>query len=1156
VTEPTIRPFRKVLVANRGEIAIRVFRACTELGIRTVAVYSDEDLLSIHRYKADEAFLVGAPGDPVGSYLDQEAILSVAGRAGVDAIHPGYGFLSENAAFARACAARGIVFIGPEPDIIDLLGDKTAARRLAIEAGVPVVPGTDAPVESAAEVHAFVEQNGLPIILKAAFGGGGRGMRVIRDAGEIDDAFERASREAKAAFGRGDMFCERLVEQAKHIEVQILGDRHGETVHLFERDCSVQRRHQKVIEVAPSLSLGRHTRDALFDAALRLARHTGYSNAGTVEFLVEPSGRFYFIEVNPRLQVEHTVTECVTGRDLVQAQIRIAQGYPLRSPEIGIAGQAALSVSGYALQCRITTEDPARGFAPDTGRISAYRSPGGYGIRLDAGTGGAGTEITANYDTLIVKLTSQALRFDEAAARMLRALREFRIRGVKTNIPFLENAIRHETFLNGQADTTFIDLHPELFEVPARRDRGSKLMRAIANAIVNGPPGFEAPVTRPTPLFEPNIPTAPQEAPQDGPAMAAFRAGGAEGLSKWMLAQERVGLTDTTFRDAHQSLLATRVRTSDLLAIAPATAAMARDLFSIEMWGGATYDVAYRFLREDPWERLVRLREAIPNVLFQMLLRGANAVGYTNYADNVVRRFVREAATRGVDVFRIFDALNWVPNMELAIEEVAKAGKIAEACLCYTGDLSDPSRTKYTLDYYVALGKALAERGAHILAIKDMAGLLKPRAAGPLVRALREETGLPVHLHTHDTSGNGVAMYLQAIEAGVDAVDVALSSVSGLTSQPSLNALLAALGDDPRGPGLDPDAQQALSAYWERVRDVYAPFESGLKASNAEVYWHEIPGGQYSNLRPRAINLGLGDRWDDIKRVYREVNLALGDLVKVTPTSKVVADFAMFLVRNDLTVEQAIEQSESLDFPQSVVDFFCGRLGQPYGGFPERLQKAVAGDNEILTDRAGLHIPDHDFEAASARLTARLGRAPTERDLLTDALYPAVFAEYLDFVDDFGDVSRLPTRAFLYGLDVGEQILFDIEPGKTLVVKLTAVGGLTGDGERMVYFELNGQPRAVSVLDRVASADIDVRPKATPGDPLQVPASMPGKILQVRCAVGDTVAAGDTLVVAEAMKMETSITATTGGAVEEVLIRVGDTVDAGDLLVRLAAPAS
>ena len=1144
---PAIRPIRTVLAANRGEIAIRIFRACTELKMRTVAIYSHEDLLSIHRYKADEAFLLGTPGKPIDAYLDQQAIIDLALARGVDAIHPGYGFLSENEEFAQRCADAGLIFIGPEPATLAALGDKTAARRLAIEAGVPVVPGTDEPVETAADAAAFGDLVGYPIILKAAFGGGGRGMRIVRDPADLAEAFAQAQREATAAFGRGAMFCEKFVEDAKHIEVQLLADSRGNCVHLFERDCSVQRRHQKVVEVAPAVALGEQTREALYQAALRIASTCGYTNAGTVEFLVGKDG-WYFIEVNPRLQVEHTVTEMITGRDLVQAQIRVAEGRALSDPHIGIPNQAALTRTGYALQCRITTEDPTNGFAPDTGKISAYRSAAGFGIRLDAGTGGAGTQITGDYDSMIVKVTAWALDFQAAAAKAHRSLREFRIRGVKTNIPFLEKTVTHPTFLRGECTTRFVDLTPELLEFPKRKDRASKLLRALGSVVVNGPHGVDGRFVRPDPLFKPVVPSMPEGAPPVSPAMAVFRAEGAEGLSRWLRAQTAVQLTDTTFRDAHQSLLATRVRAGDLLDAAPVAAHLTPNLFSAEMWGGATFDVAYRFLREDPWTRLARFRAAMPHTLLQMLLRGANAVGYTNYPDNVIRRFVQRAAKGGIDVFRIFDALNWVPNMALAMQEVAKAGKIVEACLCYTGDVSDPSRTKYTSQYYVDLAKTLRDHGAHILCIKDMAGLLKPRAATILVKALRDAVDLPIHVHTHDTSGNGVAMLMAAVAAGADAVDVASAPLSGLTSQPSMDALVAALEGDPRAPAVEPEALDRLADYWFAVRDLYAPFESGLKASTAAVYRHEIPGGQYSNLRPRAIQLGLGDRWGEITQRYRAVNAALGGLIKVTPTSKVVADFAMFLVQNDLSVEQCIEQAGRLDFPKSVVDFFAGRLGQPYQGFPKRLQAAVLKGETPLTERAGLSLSDHDFDAAQIRLTARLERPAEEHELLSDALYPRVFAEYLDFVDTYGQIEGLPTPAVLYGLAVGETICVEIEPGKTLVVCLQAIGGLTDSGRRMVYFELNGQPREISVIDVAASAQIVQRAKADPAQPGQIGAPMPGKVVAVHVAVGDVVKAGQTVLSTEAMKMETTITTSVAGTVRALHAQLGEAINGGDLL--------
>jgi len=1167
------RRFKKVLAANRGEVAIRVFRACTELGISTVGIYSHEDLLSIHRYKADEAYLVGKKGDPVGAYLDQQAIIDIALSRGVDAIHPGYGFLSENAEFARRCAAAGITFIGPSPEVLDALGDKVKARNLAIDVGIPVVPGTDGPAESAEEIREFARGCGYPIMLKASFGGGGRGMRIVRDEAEVEEAFERVTRESLAAFGRAEIFAEKLIERPKHIEIQILGDQHGNMVHLYERDCSIQRRHQKLVEMAPAISLNEDLRQRLYSAALRLCAAVNYSNAGTAEFLVTPDGNFYFIEVNPRLQVEHTVTERVTGRDLVQAQIHIAEGHSLSDTEIGISSQQQIDCKGTAIQCRITTEDPSRGFAPDTGTIEVYRSAAGFGVRLDTGVGGAGSVISSDYDTLIVKVTAWALTFEDAASKVLRSLREFRIRGVNTNIAFLENAVSHPNFLSGNADVTFIDSTPELMAFRPRRDRATKLLRTIGFAVVNGPMG----ATRGTSgaemlegLFDPPVPVPKggasvglAQSKDDGPAMAVFRAEGAVGFAKWLRAQERVQLTDTTLRDAHQSLLATRVRTIDMMAVAPAMQAGLRDLASIEMWGGATFDCAYRFLREDPWLRLEALREAIPGVPFQMLLRGANAVGYANYPDNVVRRFIQEAAARGIDVFRIFDALNYIPNMELAMDEVARSGKIVEATICYTGDILDPARDKYTLRYYLDLAQQLEKRGAHVIALKDMAGLLRPDAAETLIIALREHVGLPIHLHTHDTSGNGVAMLLRAVAAGVDAVDVAVASMSGLTSQPSMNALLYALRDDPCAPSVDFEVTQQLSDYWEVVREHYAPFESGMRASTAEVYKHEIPGGQYSNLRPRAIQLGLGHRWTELKERYRDVNLALGDIIKVTPTSKVVADFAMFLLRNDLSVDEAMEQADKLDFPQSLVDFFSGRLGQPYGGFPKALQRAVLGVAGATSDSdasqttaadasmaaAAEHNSGHDFDARARALQEILGRAPTIPELLSDALYPAMFSEYLEYVEHYGDPSALPTRTYLFGLRFGEQVCVDIDPGKRLVVKLGAVGKVDAGGNRRVYFELNGQPRHILIPDLAAQETVQRRPQADPHEDSQVGASMPGKVVQLLKQVGDQVVGGETILVTEAMKMETAVTAPHDGVIAELHVALSDMVDAGELLV-------
>ncbi len=1149
---------KNVMAVNRGEIATRIFRACTELGIRTTAIYSWEDRLAIHRYKADRAYVVGRKGEPVAAYLDGDAILALALKKGVDAIHPGYGFLSENADFAQRCIDAGVVWIGPPPAVMRALGDKVSARRVALEAGLTVVPGSDGPVSSIDEVRAFAATHGLPLLIKAAHGGGGRGMRIVREEGELEDAFHSAQHEAQAAFGNPEVFIERFIERARHIEVQLLGDQHGQRVHLFERDCSIQRRHQKLVEIAPAPNLPEPVRQQLYHDALRLADAVGYESAGTVEFLVEErdgAHHLYFIEVNTRIQVEHTITEMVTGHDLIKAMIRVAEGERLESPLIGIASQEALKLNGQAIQARITTEDPTNSFAPDSGKITTYRSAAGFGIRLDAGVGGAGSEILPHYDSMLVKVSAWGRDLADASQRLQRSLAEFRIRGVKTNIPFLQKVIAHPTFLAGQTTTRFVDQTPALLSYAPRRDRATKALSAIGDIVVNGPPGSGQKLTRPRPLIEPTPPPCPPGAAPMTPAYQVFKQRGAEGLSQWVRAHDKLLITDTTFRDAHQSLLATRVRTRDLLEIAPATAHAMPNVFSYEMWGGATFDVCMRFLHEDPWERLARMREAIPGALFQMLLRGANAVGYKNYPDNIVRAFIAESAQSGIDVFRVFDALNYLPNMEVAIDEILKHGKIVEASICYTGDVASPQETKYTLDYYVSLAEQLAAQGAHLINIKDMAGLLKPDAARLLVTALREATALPVHLHTHDTSGNGVAMYLEAARAGVDVVDCALSSMAGLTSQPSLNAIVAALEREPIAPAQELAALQPLSDHWELVRELYYPFESGLKASTTDVYRHEIPGGQYSNLRPRAIQLGLGERWELVRRTYQEVNRAMGNIVKVTPTSKVVADFAMFLVQNELTVDDLPKKhaaGEELDFPQSVVDFFMGYMGQPYQGFPPELQAIILRGQAPLTGRAGESMEDHDWEAQRAQVRELLGRDPKQRELISHALYPQVFSDFAMRINEFGEYRILDTVTFLYGVAIDEERLLDLEEGKTLVIKLLAISAPDTSGMRRLYYELNGQPREIVVRDLAVKLDDASRRRADKRDPSQLGAAMPGKILAIPVQPDEEVKRGQTLVVAEAMKMETKLTAPYDGVVREVLVRVGDQVSPGDLLLVIA----
>ena len=1137
----------KVMAANRGEIAIRIFRACTELGIRTVAIYSHEDRFSLHRYKADEAYLVGKGKEPVAAYLDWEGILELALARKVDAIHPGYGFLAENPQFARACQERGIIFVGPSPQVMELVGDKVQARRLALDLGIPVIPGTPEPIDNGQDALAFAREHGYPVIIKAAAGGGGRGMRVAHRDEELIKGLDMAQSEALKAFGDSRVFLEKYLIRPKHIEIQILGDQQGNLVHLFERDCSIQRRHQKLLELAPSIDLDPFLKERLYDHALRIARAVNYISAGTVEFLVDEGGGYYFIEVNPRIQVEHTVTEVITGRDLVQAQLRIARGDSLK--EIGILGQEAVKKSGYAIQCRVTTEDPTNNFLPDTGRIVAYRTAAGYGIRLDGGDGFVGARITPYYDPLLVKVTSWALNFEDAVAKMKRALREFRIRGVKTNIPFLLNVLEHPTFLEGKCDTTFVDTTPELFRFPERKDRGTKILSYLAHVSINGFPGIkEKPHFT---LREPEPPKALVTSPPPPGTKDLLDDLGPEGVAQWIKEQEALLITDTTLRDAHQSLMATRVRTYDMLQAGPSIAHLLPGLFSLEMWGGATFDVAMRFLQEDPWERLSRLREAIPNILFQMLLRGANAVGYTNYPDNVVKAFVREAAQAGIDLFRIFDCFNWIEGMKVSIEEALKTGKLVEVALCYTGDITDPNRTKYTLDYYVGLARELEAMGIHILGIKDMAGLCKPQAAYQLVKALKEAVDLPIHFHTHDTAGSGVASCLMASEAGVDIVDLALSSMAGLTSQPSLEAVVAALKATPREPQVDLGHAMAMANYWERVREFYAPFESGLKGPTGEVYVHEIPGGQYSNLKPRAVELGLGDKWEELKAMYARVNEMLGDLIKVTPSSKVVADLAIFMLKNELTEEDLYTRGETLSFPQSVVDFFRGMMGQPYGGFNEKLQKVVLKGEEPLACRPGELLPPADFEAKRTELRELLGREPSDRDILAALLYPGVYEDFVEHQKTYSDTSVMKTPLFLYGLEVGQEDSVDIEEGKTLVIKLNAIGELLPDGTRVVHFELNGQPREVRIRDFSAQVEEVQRPKVEPNNPHHVGAPMPGKVVKVMVEPGDIVKKGDTVAVVEAMKVETAVMAPQEGKVKEVLVSRGDGVDSGDLLVVL-----
>jgi pyruvate carboxylase len=1140
--------FKKILVANRGEIAIRIFRACTELNIRTVAIYSEEDRTSLHRFKADEAYLVGQGKGPIEAYLDIEGIIEVAKRNDVDAIHPGYGFLSENATFARRCMEEGIVFIGPHPEHLSMFGDKVEARKQAIAAGLPVVPGTEEPVNSLQDVLLFAKQHGYPFIIKASSGGGGRGMRIVNNREEAEEAFRRARSEAKASFGNEAVYLEKYIERPKHIEVQILGDSHGNIVHLYERDCSVQRRYQKLVEVAPSVSIDETLRDKICAAAVQLMKKVNYVNAGTVEFLVGQDSQFYFIEVNPRIQVEHTITELVTGIDIVQSQILIAAGHNLHEEPLNIPRQEEIRTNGYAIQCRITTEDPANNFMPDTGKLLAYRSAGGFGTRLDAGNGFPGAVISPHYDSLLVKVSTWATSYQSAANKMLRNLREFRIRGVKTNIPFLENVVQHPDFLSGKYDTSFIDNTPELFVFPERRDRGTKLLTYISETMVNGYPGLEKVEKKPN-FPSPRLPVVSYREPFQPGTKQILDQQGAQGLVEWIKAQKRVLLTDTTLRDAHQSLYATRFRTYDMLRVAEATGKLAPQLFSLEMWGGATFDVCMRFLKEDPWERLQALRKKIPNILFQMLLRGANAVGYTNYPDNVVREFVHAAAQNGIDVFRIFDSLNWIEGMALAIEAVRESGKVAEASICYTGDIHDPARSKYDLNYYVKMAKELEKAGAHILGIKDMAGLLKPYAAYDLISALKDAVDLPIHLHTHDTSGNGVAMYLKAVEAGVDVIDVAISSMSGLTSQPSMNAVVASLLGHERDTGLNLENLEAISRYWEDVRRYYQGFDTGLVASSTEVYQHEMPGGQYTNLQQQAKAVGLGHRWEEIQEMYSRVNMLFGDIVKVTPSSKVVGDMALFMVQNNLTEQDVLEKGESIDFPDSVVHFFMGYLGQPYQGFPKRLQEVILKGKEPITCRPGELLDPVDFEQVGKKLEEKYHRSFSKEEILSYVLYPQVFEEFEQHRQQYGDVSVLDTPTFFYGLRLGEEVSVEIEQGKTLIVSLVSIGEVQADGTRTIYFELNGQPREITVIDQSAEKEVITREKADPANPNHIGATMPGKVVKVLVKVGEEVKKGEHLLVTEAMKMETTIQAPRDGKIGRVVVEEGETIQTGDLLL-------
>ena len=1142
-----IRNFKKILVANRGEIAIRVFRACKELGIRSLAIYSEQDKTSLFRTKADESYQIGKNKTPVEAYLAIDEIIKLAKKKNVDAIHPGYGFLSENALFARKCEENGIAFIGPTSKIISSVGDKISSKIVAQAAKVPTIPGVEQAIKSDSEAVEFANSCGYPVMLKASAGGGGRGMRIVQNEEELIRNFHEARSEAKKAFGIDDIFIEKYIDSPKHIEVQILGDKYGNIVHLFERDCSIQRRHQKLIEFCPSISLSQEKRLEICNDAVKLAQHVGYINAGTVEFLVDKDMNHYFIEVNPRIQVEHTITEEITGLDIVQSQILIAQGYSLDSNEISIKSQQDIQPRGYAIQCRVTTEDPINNFAPDTGRIEVYRTGSGAGIRLDGGNGFTGSIISPYYDSLLVKLTSRARTFKDAIRKSKRSINELKVSGVKTNASFLLNVLNTPEFEQGICSTSFIADNPQLFEISHKGDKELKVLNYIGEKIVNGTKGnkkdFEG-----ISAYKPRLPEDLSGTKQ------ILDTQGVDGLIKWIKSQDRLLLTDTTMRDAHQSLLATRVRTIDMLRAAKSTALYGKDLFSLEMWGGATFDVSYRFLKESPWKRLMELRKRIPNLLFQMLFRGSNAVGYKNYPDNVIKEFIVQSANAGIDIFRIFDSLNWLEAMKPSIDAVKSVGKVAEETMCYTGDITDETRDKYTLKYYVNLAKEIEKSGADILGIKDMSALLKPYAAHKLIKALKEEVSIPIHLHTHDTSGNGVATVIMAAQAGVDIADAAISSMSGLTSQPSLNSIIAALEHTPRDTKIDLENLEKVSSYWSSLRPIYEHFESDLKSGTTEIYKYEIPGGQYSNLKPQVDSFGLSDKFGEVKEMYKEVNEMLGDIVKVTPSSKMVGDMAIFMVQNSLNKDNIYEKGQNLTFPDSAITYFSGMMGQPEGGFPEKLQKMVLKDTKPITVRPGTLLEDEDFDAIAKHLETNFGYKPTMRECLSYALYPKVYEDYRKSLIEYGDLSHMNSDVFFHGLKVGETSEVEIEDGKILIITLLEISKMDNEGYVKLSFEINGNRRDIKIYDNdfgESNTDIIVTKYADPNDTMEIGASIPGNILKVYVQEGDTVKTGQSLILVEAMKMETNIVAKEDGIIEEIFTAQGQTVKSGELLIRM-----
>ena len=1143
----------KLLAANRSEIAVRIFRSATELGYRTVAVYANEDRFGVHRFKADEAYLVGKGHGPVAAYLDIPSIIDLAKAKGVDLIHPGYGFLSENADFARACEENGLKFVGPSADLLGRMGDKIEARKIAEKAKVPTLPGTQDPISDRREAVRMAKKIGFPLIIKAAFGGGGRGMRVVKDPKDLISLLDEAQGEAGRAFGNDAVFLERYIGRAKHIEVQIIGDKQGNVVHLHERDCSVQRRHQKVIEIAPSVGLPDEVRRDLCEAAVKIAKSIGYYNAGTVEFLLDlDTHEWFFIEMNPRIQVEHTVTEVITGIDIVRTQCLIAQGHSLFSDEIGIPPQEEVPRNGYAIQARITTEDPEKNFAPDYGKIVNYRSAAGFGIRLDGAMGDTGSVITPFYDSLLVKLTASARSFDLAIQRMDRALREFRIRGVKTNIPFIENVIHHDTFSSGQAITTLIDTTPALFNFKRRRDRATKLLKLLGETIVNG---NEQVKDRPVPVMDLPVisPDFDPKAKKPAGTKDYLTKHGPEKFAEWMRQQKRLLITDTTMRDAHQSLLAARMRSVDQLEVADAIAQHGDKLFSLECWGGATFDTSMRFLHENPFKRLRRLRERIPNICFQMLLRGANGVGYSNYPDNVIRGFIKHSAESGMDIFRVFDSLNYLPNLKVAMDSIRKhTNSVCEATICYTGDILSSNRDKYTLKYYVEMAKELEIMGAHILALKDMSGLCHPNAAYKLIKALRKEIAIPVHFHTHDSSGIAGASIIKAAEAGVDAVDLSISSLSGLTAQPNLNSIIHAMRGDKRDTKLDQKFFDDLSIYWEAIRQYYEPFDTSPKFGSAEVYHHEMPGGQYTNLREQARALGLGARWPEVVRYYREVNDLLGDIVKVTPSSKVVGDLAIFLLTKGVEPKDMVNLEPGTAFPESVVDMLSGGLGQPKGGWPKDVQKVVLGDRKPYKGRPGARAEKVDLEATREEVKAITKRAEcSDDDLYAYLMYPQVFKDLVKYVNEYGHARVLPTPAFFYGLKPGEEISVEIQEGKILIIKLIYVSEPDKEGLRTLTFELNGRARECVITDKSIKSEVKRRTKADSADKMQIGAPIPAMVSAVTATVGHKVMKGEKLIILEAMKMQTTVYALTDGIIDQVEVQAGDQVESKDLLVKL-----